>query len=73
MNICKGHCTASTYESKKLVRGMFKTEYKRCSKCSIFIKYSGIQCPCCGCRLKISPRNSTARKMNRDLRDVARH
>ena len=72
MNTCNGIC-ARDYETKKLVRGVHKTDYKRCSKCCLFLKYAGIHCPCCGVRLKVSPRNSTARKMNREMREVVRY
>lgn len=71
MNTCKGHCI--TLEHKKLVRGVHRTDYKRCSKCTIFLKYAGTYCPCCGVRLKVTPRNSTARRMNRDMREVTWH
>ena len=29
---------------------------KRCQICEIFIKWDGIFCPCCGCRLRIGTR-----------------
>ena len=60
--ICKNLCSNGEYEHKKLVRGDLKREYKRCSKCCIFLKYEGVFCPCCGVRLKYSPRNNCARK-----------
>ena len=60
--ICKGVCTNSEYETKKTVRGKLREEYRRCSVCCVFLKYQGIYCPCCGVRLKVSPRNNCARK-----------
>ena len=60
--ICKGVCTNSEYETKKTVRGKLREDYRRCSICCVFLKYEGIYCPCCGVRLKVSPRNNCARK-----------
>ena len=60
--ICKNTCTNGTFDHKKLVRGDLKRDYKRCSKCSVFLKYEGVYCPCCGVRLKYSPRNNSSRK-----------
>lgn len=60
--ICKGVCTNSQYETKKTVRGKLREDYRRCSICCVFLKYEGIFCPCCGVRLKVSPRNNCSRK-----------
>lgn len=60
--ICKGTCTNPEYETKKTVRGPLREKYRKCSKCCVFLKYQGIFCPCCGVRLKHSPRNNCARK-----------
>ena len=60
--ICKGVCINSQYETKKTVCGKLREEYRRCSVCCVFLKYQGIYCPCCGVRLKHSPRNNYARK-----------
>ena len=29
---------------------------KCCQICEIFIKWDGLWCPCCGCRLRMGPR-----------------
>lgn len=60
--ICKGVCTNFEYETKKTVRGKLREDYRRCSICCVFLKYEGIYCPCCGVRLKHSPRNNCSRK-----------
>lgn len=54
--ICKGVCVRykvlKSNDSKIYANGK-----KRCTRCSIFIKYDGLYCPCCGCRLRTKPRN----------------
>ncbi|MFL6363819.1 MAG: hypothetical protein ACJ719_01250 [Nitrososphaeraceae archaeon] len=30
---------------------------KRCHQCNLFIKWDGLLCPCCGCRLRTGPRH----------------
>ena len=62
MLICKGQCIIK-YETKKTVANARENGYKRCSKCLVFMKYEGIYCPCCGVRLKNSPRNNKSRKV----------
>lgn len=62
MLVCKGQCIVK-YETKKTVAKARENGYKRCSKCLVFIKYEGIYCPCCGVRLKNSPRNNKSRKI----------
>ncbi len=62
MLICKGKCVIK-YETKKTVANARENGYKRCSKCLVFMKYKGTYCPCCGVRLKNSPRNNKSRKV----------
>jgi len=62
MLICKGKCIIK-YEIKKTVANARENGYKRCSKCLVFMKYEGTYCPCCGVRLKNSPRNNKSRKV----------
>jgi len=30
---------------------------KRCQICEIYLKWDGLFCPCCGCKLRVKPRN----------------
>ena len=54
---CKGTC--NRYKISKINgRGRYSFGQKRCNECGIFIKWEGIFCPCCGCRLRLKPRNS---------------
>ena len=53
---CKGIC--HRYKINKINGlGRYSTGQKRCNECDIFIKWDGIFCPCCGCRLRLKPRS----------------
>ena len=52
---CKGICIRHKAQ-KPVGSGRYATGQKRCQICEIFIKWDGIFCPCCGCRLRIGPR-----------------
>jgi len=30
---------------------------KRCNSCDIFVEWNGVFCPCCGMKLRVTPRN----------------
>ena len=38
--------------------GRYEMGQKRCNSCSIFIFWNGLWCPCCGDRLRLTPRSS---------------
>jgi len=50
------------YEHRKTVRHIAETDYKKCSKCCVFIKWEGLYCPCCGVRLSNRAKNNKARQ-----------
>ena len=52
--VCKGICIRHK-ASGPISYGRYATGQKRCQICEIFIKWDGIFCPCCGCRLRIGP------------------
>ena len=52
--VCKGVCIRHK-ASGPISYGRYATGQKRCQICEIFIKWDGIFCPCCGCRLRIGP------------------
>ena len=60
-NVCKGICSqykALGFKGKhKYVQGQ-----KRCAMCEIFLYYEGIRCPCCGVKLRITPKGNKQRK-----------
>jgi hypothetical protein len=53
--VCKGVCIRHK-ASGPISYGRYATGQKRCQICEMFIKWDGIFCPCCGCRLRIGPR-----------------
>ena len=53
---CKGICIRHKAQ-KPVGSGRYATGQKRCQICDLFIKWDGIWCPCCGCRLRIGPRH----------------
>ncbi len=63
--MCKGICSRH-----KVIRPSTGQRYligqKRCQVCQIFIDWQGIFCPCCGYKLRITPRN---RKLKLTLRN----
>ena len=46
---CKGICIR--YKAS----GRYDNGHKRCQVCNIFIKWEGLWCPCCGCKLRTRP------------------
>ncbi|KAA2279710.1 hypothetical protein F1Z66_12550 [Candidatus Nitrosocosmicus sp. SS] len=54
--VCKGLCVRfdRTGGGKESV---YALGYKRCTGCSLYIKYNGIRCPCCNYPLRTRKRN----------------
>ena len=72
MNLCKGICVrfkATDFKGK--IR--YEKGQKHCSKCSIFLVYSEIRCPCCHCILRITPRANRCRKGFQERKNNVRH
>ena len=62
---CKGICL----HHKAL--GRYVTGNKRCRKCDLFIKWDGVFCPCCGCKLRTRPRSTKFKiKLRRKRRAI---
>jgi hypothetical protein len=55
---CKGICIRHRAQRPAASFGRYATGQKRCQVCSIFMKWGGLWCPCCGCRVRTKPRNS---------------
>ena len=53
---CKGICLRHK-AIKPIGVGRYAAGQKRCQMCSIFVKWEGFFCPCCGYRLRTKPRN----------------
>ncbi len=54
---CKGICIKHRAQKPPPAISRYATGQKRCQVCELFIKWEGIFCPCCGCRLRTRPRN----------------
>lgn len=54
---CKGICTRHKAPRPASSGNRYSTGQKRCQVCEIFLKWDGLWCPCCGYRLRMSPRN----------------
>ena len=66
---CKNKCVG--YGGKG--RAQYKDGYKRCKECTVFLKYEGIFCPCCGCRLKRKPITAFRKRMYDEAMGVVRY
>ena len=53
--ICNGICIRHKAH-KPCCSGRYTIGQKRCQICEIFIKWDGLRCPCCSCRLRLRPR-----------------
>ncbi len=53
---CKGICIRHRAQRPAVSFGRYAAGQKQV--CSIFIKWDGLWCPCCGCRIRTKPRNS---------------
>lgn len=63
---CKGTCKLpkfkSEYKTTRINRNAFRKGFFRCSECEYYIKELNY-CPCCGLRLKKSPRNARSKRL----------
>lgn len=56
-NTCKGIC--KKYKANKpFGRSRYDVGQKKCQICGIFVKWDGLYCPCCCCKLRTKPRNT---------------
>ncbi len=53
---CKGICCR--YRAKRVKEGRYLSGQKRCNRCTIFINWGGVWCPCCGVKLRLKPRHT---------------
>ena len=56
---CRSVCITK-YGGRRTAKG-YASGYKWCSDCAASVKWYGIHCPCCGQRLRSSPKNSRYR------------
>jgi uncharacterized paraquat-inducible protein A len=55
--VCKGICKLLRAYKPSARLGRYAAGQRRCQECEIFLKWSSLSCPCCGHRLRMSPRN----------------
>ena len=55
---CKGLCQTSLKHIVGDVLLRYNSGQKRCSVCSVYIKWRGVKCPCCNTILHTRPRHS---------------
>jgi hypothetical protein len=53
---CKGICIRHK-ANKPYCSGRYAAGQKRCQICDMYVKWGGLWCPCCGCRLRNGPRS----------------
>jgi len=61
--VCKGLCDSQILKSQMEIksaggRASFKPGYKLCTTCERMFEYEGNHCPCCGYKLRITPRGN---------------
>ncbi len=63
---CKGTCI------RHKASGRYGAGNKRCHQCTLFIKWDGILCPCCGYKLRTRPRVSKYKEKLREQKRIER-
>jgi hypothetical protein len=56
--VCKGICIRHRAQKPLGSFGRYATGQKRCQVCSVYMRWGGLWCPCCGCKVRTRPRNS---------------
>ena len=62
---CKGICIRYKNSGR-----YYATGNKRCQHCTLFIKWDGILCPCCGYKLRTRPRVSKYKEKLREQKRI---
>lgn len=77
---CKGICIRHKAQKPLGHFGRYAAGQKRCQICAIYMRWDGMWCPCCGCRVRTRPRNSkfkqkfkTTRKKHNENKDKEQH
>lgn len=63
---CKGLCDRHKAKRPDSI-GRYADGQRRCQTCSLFLNWSGVYCPCCGYKLRSSPRDKVLKKRFKDL------
>jgi hypothetical protein len=67
--VCKGICVRHK-ALKPMGAGRYSTGQKRCQVCETFLKWDGLICPCCGYKLRTTPRNLKYKAKLRATKDI---
>ena len=77
---CKGICIRHKAQKPLGHFGRYAAGQKRSQICAIYMRWDGMWCPCCGCRVRTRPRNSkfkqkfkTTRKKHNENKDKEQH
>lgn len=69
---CNSIC--EKYKATRPIGGKrYSIGQKRCKSCSIFIKWEGAYCPCCGYKLRTMPRHTEDREEVRMIKVSSRN
>jgi hypothetical protein len=66
--VCKGICIRHRAQRPAGSFGRYATGQKRCQICAIFIRWDGLWCPCCGCRVRTRSHNSKLKQKLKTIR-----
>lgn len=66
---CKGICVRYKFSRIGSVRQIYSNGGSRCQVCEIFVKWEGFTCPCCGYRLRKTPRSKKGKEIKKQLED----
>ena len=66
---CKGICTRYRAQKPAASFSRYATGQKRCQKCAIFMRWDGLWCPCCGCKVRTKPHNSRLKQKSKATRE----
>ena len=64
---CKGVCIRHRAQRPDSF-GRYAVGQKRSQVCALFMKWDGLWCPCCGCRVRTKPRNSKLKQKLKTIR-----
>ena len=59
--MCNGICQRYLVKRSNN-KGRYDQGQKRCQSCAIWIKWDGLFCPCCNCRLRTKPRGKESKQ-----------
>lgn len=49
---------------------MYVQGYKRCTECECFMDWKGANCPCCGYKFRVKPRNKHGREQIKNKNEI---